>query len=94
MPPDPLSCKQANRRANYHSYSWLHCIDEIVAQLSLTSNGWNYNQQLNMVVPVWFDGPQFPPSIIKKKIKWKKEITVDGYEAGLENTEKTLPPAL
>ena len=31
------------------------------------SNEWNYNELLNMVVPVWFDGAQFPPSIIRKK---------------------------
>ena len=77
---------------NYQSYYWLHCTDKIFPQLSLTSNGWNYNEQLNIVVPVWFDEP-FPPSIIKKRNKSKKEITVDGYDADLENTEKLLPPA-
>ena len=28
LPPDPLSCKQAIRRANYQSYYWLHCTDK------------------------------------------------------------------
>ena len=65
--PDPLSCKQAIRRANYQSYYWLHCNDKIVSQLSLTCYRWNYNEQLNMAVSVWFDWPQFLPSIIKKK---------------------------
>ena len=47
---------------------------------------------MNMVVPVWPDRPQFPPSIIKKKNKPKK-LPVVGYEADLENTEKILPMA-
>ena len=46
-----------------------------------------------MVVPVWFDRPQFPPSNIKNKNKSKKKFTVNGYEADLENTEKILPTA-
>ena len=46
-----------------------------------------------MVVPVWFDEPQFSPSIIKNKNKPKNKITVNGYEADLENTEKILPPS-
>ena len=29
----------------------------------------------------------------QEKNKSKKKITVDGYEPGLENTEKILPPA-
>ena len=38
-----------------------------------------------MVAPVWLNS-------LKKKNKLKK-ITVAGYEADLENTEKILPPA-
>ena len=52
LPPDPLSCKQTNRRANYPSYIWLHFTNKILQQLPLTSNGWNYNEQLNIIVPV------------------------------------------
>ena len=33
-----------------------------------------------MVTPLWFDKPQFPPSIIKKKGPVKMNLTVDGYE--------------
>ena len=90
--PDPLSCKEAIRRANYQSYYWLHCNDKIVSQLSLTCYRWNYNEQLNMVVSVWFDWPQFLPLIIKKK-KSKNKTTVDGYKADLQNAENILPPA-
>ena len=43
---------------------------------------------------IWFDGPQFLPSIIKKKNKLNKKIPYNGYEADLENTENILPPAL
>ena len=62
-------------------------------QLSLTSNGWSYNEQLNMVLPFWFDGPQFSPSVIMKKNKSKYKLPVEGYEADLENTEKILRPS-
>ena len=34
-----------------------------------------YNEQLNMVAPVLFDGPQLPLSIIKKKKYTKEEDT-------------------
>ena len=71
LPPDTLSCIQI-RRANYQSHYWLHCTDKIFPQLSLTSNGWNYNKQLNMMVPIRFDGPQFPPSIFWKKINERR----------------------
>ena len=63
---------QAIRRANHQSYYWLPCTDEIFPQLSLKSNEWNYNEQLIMVLPVWFDGLQFPLSIIKKKINQRR----------------------
>ena len=53
LPPDTLSYKQAICRANYQSYYWQHCTDKIFSHLLLTSNGWNYNKQLSMVVPVW-----------------------------------------
>ena len=53
---------------NYQSYYWLHCTDKIFPQLPLTSNGWNYNEQLNIVASVWFDGPQFPSSISREKM--------------------------
>ena len=56
-------------------------------------DGLNYNEQLNVVVPVWVDRTQFSHSIIKNKNKSKKRIPVDGYEANLDNTEKNLPPA-
>ena len=46
-----------------------------------------------MMVTVWFDGPQVPPSIIRKKNKSKKKIPVDGFLADPENTEKILPLA-
>ena len=59
--------KQAACRVKYQSHYWLRCTDKIFPQLSLTCSGWNYNEQLNMVVPVWFDEPKFPLSIIRKK---------------------------
>ena len=52
------------------------------------SNGWNYNQQLCMMIPVWFDGPQFPPSIIRKKIIQRRRY--QSMVANPENTEEIL----
>ena len=46
-----------------------------------------------MVTLWWFDRPQFPPSIIKKKSTVKKIPIFDGYEADSENSEKSLPVA-
>ena len=91
LSPDP--CKQAISRGNCQSHHWLHFTIKIFSQLSLKYNGWNYNEQLNVVVPVWFDKPLFYHSIITKKKKKKKKILVGGYEADLENTKKILPSA-
>ena len=37
-----------------------------------------------MVVPVWYDGPQFSPSIIRKKSELKKKKPVAGYKQTLK----------
>ena len=93
LPPDPDSCKQALRRVNYQAYHWFHCMEKIHLPISFEANGWFYNEDINMVTPQWFVGPQFPPSIVKKKGKDKKQAINDGYEADLENGEKNVPSA-
>ena len=63
---DPFLYKE-NIRRDKCQYYWLHCTDQFFPQILLTSNGWNCNEQLNVVVSVWFDGPQFPPRLSGKK---------------------------
>ena len=39
--------------------------------ISLETNSWVFDENINMVMSLWFDGPQFP-SIIKKKVRVEK----------------------
>ena len=87
LPLDPLWCKEAIRRANYQLYYLLHCTGKISTQPLLKSNGCNYKEQLNMLVPVWFDGPQFSPSIIRNKVSRRKRF-YHQLRKSLENQNK------
>ena len=46
----------------------------LVPYINALKNGWKKRD--NVLVPLWFIGPQFPPSVAKKRY--------DGYEANDE----------
>ena len=89
LPPDPLSCKQAIKRANYQSYFWTRCSEKNLCPPSFEMNGWIYDSESEIVKPIWYDGQQFPPSM-RTKGKRNMEIA-DGYEADKEEHGYSVP---
>ena len=81
IPPDVDSCTQHILRSHLQVFNWLNCDKSIIHHLNPFENGWKLSENKE-VLPVWFTGPQFPPSVTKRKIKKKKLI--DGYEADYE----------
>ena len=75
LPPDPDSCKQAIKRAHCQSYYWNNCLQPIIDPINVEENGWEIKDK---IYPVWFTGPQLPPSCSKKK-KTQKIAKVTNY---------------
>ena len=88
LPPDEKSAKQAIYRVNYPVYIWLRCMEKGIGPISHEVNGWKYDEEDGHVKPVWFIGPQFPPSISeisKRKRMVEKE---DGYETSCDENDE------
>ena len=86
LPPDPSSCKQAVLRAQYQGYIWLRCHEMEIEPISYQDNGWAWNENTGLVSPVWFTGPQLPPSLRPSRKRGRKGIPSrnEGYEADEE----------
>ena len=81
LPPDEDSCIQHILRSHYIVFIWKHFSSFIIPNIDPYVNGWNLLN--DMVVPVWFCGTQFPPSVQNRR---KKQH--NGYEADDEGTKK------
>ena len=62
LPPDPSSLLQAIKRVQLQVNIWSHSCELLIPEMDPEEYGWNYNSTLNKMVPVWFVGPQVPPS--------------------------------
>ena len=81
---DPDSCKQAIKRVHCQSY-WNNCLQPIIDPINVEENGWEIKER---ICPVWFTGPQLPPSCSKKK---KTQVT--NYEGDKDSdTSLKKPP--
>ena len=78
LPPDPDSLKYDILRKHHQAYSWVRCLEPVVATLPFNEYGW---KKVNgAIVPVWYTCPQFPPGgkKRKKRIEDKEiDVTVD-----------------
>ena len=79
IPPDEDSCTQHILRCHHRVYIWKRCHQSIIPASDKFKNGWKLSVD-GMVVPVWYVGPQLPPSC-KKNCRKK---TSGGYEADIE----------
>eukprot|EP00794_Sanderia_malayensis_P016276 gene16276-biopygen13830 len=61
IPPDPDSAEEAIKRANYQLFHWLRCAEMMMPDASMEMNGWKWDEEAQLVVPVWFKGKQLPP---------------------------------
>ena len=83
--PDPDSCKQAIKRTQY----WNNCLQPIINPINVEENGWEIKEK---IYPIWFTGPQLPPSWSKKK-KTQKIAKVTNYEGDKDSdTSLKKPP--
>ena len=65
LPPDGFSVIQVIKRAHHQIYYWLRCCDMQFDRLDITNYGWVVDD--GNVLPLWYDGPQLPPSVNKGK---------------------------
>ena len=83
IPPDEDSCTQHIFRVNLVMYNWKHCTLPMIPFIDPCLNGWKKCD--GTLTPVWFTGPQFPPSFSKKTKKSNVDV---GYEADNEKKKK------
>jgi len=89
LPPDPDSCKQAIKRAHFQSYYWNNCLQSEIEPINVEENGWCIKDK---IYPLWYTGPQLPPSCSKKK-KTSKSAKVTNYEGDNDSdTSLNIPP--
>ena len=86
IPPDEQSCTQHILCCHYRVYSWKRSNESVIPDIDMFENGWKLSAD-GMVVPVWYAGPQLPPSC-KKPPRKKASKETDGYEADIEHTSE------
>lgn len=64
IPPDEDSCTQHILRCHHRVYIWTRCNQSIIPTIDKFKNGWKLSED-GMIVPVWYKGPQLPPSCKK-----------------------------
>ena len=83
IPPGEDSCTKHILQAHYQAYIWNHCECWMIPDIDSQKNGWKKSD--GTLTPVWFDGPQFPPSVSNKS---KRKAARDGYEGDDEDKDQ------
>ena len=73
IPPDPDSLLQALKRVHAILYVWIRSDECHIDLLPYRDFGWEWCEDQKVVAPVWFIGPQLPPTIKKKSKSQKSE---------------------
>ena len=66
LPPDPSSLLQAVKRVQLQVKIWSYCSVLVIPEMDPEDYGWRYDPKEKKMVPVWFIGPQVPPSFNRK----------------------------
>ena len=88
LPPDPSSLFQALKRVHLQVKIWSCCSAFSIPEIDPEDYGWRFDQAEDRLVPVWFIGPQLPPSFSKKSSPHRSAGT-DGDD---EESESEAPP--
>ena len=81
LPPDIDSCTQHILRCHLRVYIWTNCYMKNIPYISPYANGWKLSK-CKEVIPVWFTGHQFPPSVSRSKPTHRKTPeNNDAYDA-------------
>ncbi len=67
LPPDPDSLLQALKRAQFQTLLWQQCSVIRIELLNPEQYGWKWDDDAKKMVPLWYNGPQLPPKLQKKK---------------------------
>ena len=67
IPPDQDSVIQVILSAHLQVFKWKRCTQVEIENLPYERYGWKWSNEMQMVVPVWFVGHQFPEDIRTKK---------------------------
>ena len=93
LPPDPDSVIQVIKRAHHQTYSWVRCGLWEFPPLPHEGNGWFADEDELTLKPLWFTGPQLPPSASKKKkIELPDADQTDGVADGFADDESAPEP--
>ena len=65
--PDQDSVLQAIKRVHYQAFHWYRCTDITIPEVSFEDHGWKWDEKEGLVVPVWFEGLQLPPSFTARR---------------------------
>eukprot|EP00794_Sanderia_malayensis_P014584 gene14584-biopygen11679 len=93
LPPDPDSVREAIKRVHYQVFTWIHCCKVTIEDIPADENGWLWDEGQTIVLPVWFKGRQFPPSIIRKntrRIKAHPDADAELSDEGEEPARKKI----
>ena len=69
IPPDQDSIVQVILRAHLQVFKWKRCTQLEIKSLPYERFGWNWSNDMQMVVPVWFVGHQLPEDLRSRKGK-------------------------
>ena len=85
IPPDQDSIVQVILRAHLQVFKWKRCTQLEIKSLPYERFGWNWSNDMQMVVPVWFLGHQLPEDLRSRKGKSAASVnSVDDRDADNE----------
>ena len=56
LPADPDSMNQNVLRVYHQIYYWMKFHERMIEPLSCTENGWQFEEEEKVIVPLWFQG--------------------------------------
>eukprot|EP00794_Sanderia_malayensis_P005090 gene5090-biopygen4150 len=89
IPPDQDSVLQAIKRVHYQAFHWHRCSDITIPEVSFEDHGWKWDEEEGLVVPVWFEGLQLPPSFTARRRRQRAiSYEDDSTDADMSNDDE------
>ena len=91
--PDPDSLLQFLRRVQLQTVIWCSSGETMIESLNPEEYGWMVDGTNENLEPVWFLGPQLPPSLNRRKKNTKKIILTNSVAVTEADAEcSDVPP--
>ena len=81
LPPDPDSLLQALRRAQLQVYTWRNCCQANIEPVDAEKYAWRWDESSRLLMPLWYEGEQLPPSLRRSPKKRGRKRTVEHIES-------------